>query len=387
MTARVLVVDDDCVEVKRLEARLSAEYFEVLTAQSGREALDVCVRERVDVVLLDVAMPELDGLEVCRILKSQPATSRLPVVLVAGPDQPSDKAQGLRAGADDFLTRPIDKIALVTRIRNLTRLKVLNDEIVAATEQRMGFAGMPSERDALGAADNGSILLIEDLVQPGQRIVDLLATSHAAVHEKSAASALARSRENEFDLIMVSLSLSQGDGLRVCGQIRSHDRTRHLPIIVLVEPDDQARLLRALDMGVNDYLVRPVDRHEMLARIGTQIKRKRHSDFLRTRLAESVEFAMTDTLTGLFNRRYMEHHLHTLVDTSARTRRPLSVLIADIDRFKVINDTYGHAAGDAVLKEVAVRLRSNTRGSDVACRLGGEEFVLIMPDTDLRRAC
>ena len=125
---------------------------------------------------------------------------------------------------------------------------------------------------------------------------------------------------------------------------------------------------------------------EMLARVRTQIKRKRHSDLLRTRLEESVEFAITDALTGLHNRRYMEGHLRTLVQESLTTDRPLSVLIADIDFFKKINDTYGHDAGDHVLREFAGRFRRNTRGVDLACRLGGEEFVTIMPDTTMEKA-
>jgi len=160
----------------------------------------------------------------------------------------------------------------------------------------------------------------------------------------------------------------------------------YLPIIIMVEPGDDARLLRGLDMGVNDYLIRPIDRNEMLARVRTQIRRKRHSDFLRNKLEESVELAITDGLTGLHNRRYMQGHLSTLVEESLARGRPLSLLIADIDFFKSVNDTYGHDAGDAVLQEFAARFRRNTRGIDLACRLGGEEFVIIMPDTDIQRA-
>jgi two-component system cell cycle response regulator len=132
--------------------------------------------------------------------------------------------------------------------------------------------------------------------------------------------------------------------------------------------------------------MRPIDRNEMLARVRTQIKRKRYSDFLRTRLEESVELAVMDPLTGLHNRRYMETHLQTLVAEAASSGRPISILVADIDYFKRINDTYGHDAGDAVLREFASRFRRNTRSIDLACRLGGEEFVIIMPDTDITRA-
>jgi two-component system cell cycle response regulator len=174
--------------------------------------------------------------------------------------------------------------------------------------------------------------------------------------------------------------------LRLCSQVRSLERSRHLPIITLVEPGDEVRLLRGLDMGVNDYLVRPIDRNEMLARVRTQIRRKRHSDQLRLRLEESVEHAVTDVLTGLHNRRYMETHVRRLVAEALQSGRALSVLIADIDYFKAVNDTHGHDAGDGVLREFATRFRRNTRGIDLACRFGGEEFVIIMPDTDLKRA-
>jgi len=184
----------------------------------------------------------------------------------------------------------------------------------------------------------------------------------------------------------VSLRLSEADGLRLCSQTRSLDRTRHLPIIVLVEPGDEPRLLRALDMGVNDYIMRPIDRNELMARVRTQVKRKRYSDHLRNRLEESIEAAMIDPLTGLHNRRYMESHLRTLVADAIRSGRSLSVLMADIDHFKSVNDTYGHDIGDFVLKEFSTRFRRNTRGIDLACRFGGEEFLVIMPDTNMQRA-
>ena len=139
-------------------------------------------------------------------------------------------------------------------------------------------------------------------------------------------------------------------------------------------------------MGINDYIMRPVDPNELLARVRTQVKRKRYSDHLRNRLEESIEASIVDPLTGLHNRRYMETHLTTLVDEARRTGRSLSVLLADIDHFKQVNDTYGHDVGDAVLREFSTRFRRNTRGIDLACRYGGEEFLVIMPDTAMARA-
>lgn len=387
MTARVLVVDDIATNVKLLQARLNAEYFEVVTASSGYEALDVCERERVDVVLLDVMMPGLDGFEVCRRLKNDPKTHHIPVVMVTALDQPSDRLQGLECGADDFLTKPVDDIALITRVKNLARLKTLNDEMLmrVSTGQQFGRNGNAALQLVL-SGEGGRVLVVEDHDRSAARMREALEPLHKVAIESSPPEALARLSSEEFDVVLISLSLRDADGLRLCSQLRSFERTRHLPIIMLLEDGGDARLLRGLDMGVNDYLMRPIERHELLARVMTQIKRKRHTDFLRDQIEESFELAVTDGLTGLHNRRYMEIHLATLVCEAAQSGRDLSVLLTDIDHFKTVNDTYGHDAGDAVLKTMAERLRRNTRDADLACRMGGEEFVLILPDTPLSGA-
>jgi two-component system cell cycle response regulator len=387
MTARVLVVDDIPANVKLLEARLSAEYFDVLSASSGQEALEICERERVDVVLLDVMMPEMDGFETCRRLKSNPKTHHIPVVLVTALDQGSDKVRGLEGGADDFLTKPVDEIALITRVKNLARLKMLTDEMLlrALTGRQNGMSEDAALIRAL-SQERARILVLEDDPRAASRLLGWLSPLHEPIAVEGPQAALRLMAEKEFDLLVVSLTLPDADALRLCSQTRSLDRTRHLPIVLLAEPGDDARLLRALDMGVNDYVMRPVDRNELMARVRTQAKRKRYSDHLRNRLEESIEAAMIDSLTGLHNRRYMESHLATLVDEAQRAARPLSVLLADIDHFKRVNDTYGHDVGDLVLKEFSTRFRRNTRGIDLACRFGGEEFIVIMPDTSMVRA-
>jgi two-component system cell cycle response regulator len=388
MTARVLIVDDVLANVKLLEARLSAEYLEILTAYNGADALDICARERVDVVLLDVMMPGMDGFEVCRRLKQSPGTMHVPVIMVTALDQPSDKVQGLDAGADDFLTKPVDDIALVTRVKNLARLKLLGDELAMRT-MTAGELGLPTVAPSPTPSfreEPGRILIVEDHERSAARMREALARTHSVMVEPDLQEALLKVAEAGCDLLMVSLNLGRADGLRLCAQVRALERTRHLPMIVLLDPGDDARLLRALDMGVNDYLMRPIDRNEMLARVRTQIRRKRHADQLRMRLERSVELAIIDPLTGLHNRRYMESHLKTLVAQSIQLERPLSVLVADIDHFKAVNDTWGHDIGDKVLREFAMRFKSNIRGVDLACRLGGEEFLSIMPDTDMHGA-
>ncbi len=384
MTARVLVVDDVPANVKLLEARLSAEYFDVTTAVSGQEALAICERADCDVVLLDVMMPDMDGFEVCRRLKSGINTHHIPVVMVTALDQPSDRVKGLESGADDFLTKPVSDVALIARVRSLSRLKMMTDELRmrAVTSREIGIES--PEREALAEAGrNGRILLVDDRPALSDRMQEMLGSEHTVDVERDPTEALFHAAEGSYDLAIVSIDLENFDGLRLCSQLRSLERTRNVPVLAIAEADNNTRLVRALEIGVNDYLVRPFDKNEILARARTQIRKKRYTERLRDNVQLSIEMAITDALTGLYNRRYMETHVGTLVDQAIARGKPLSVLVLDIDYFKSINDTHGHDAGDDVLQDFAIRIRKSIRGIDLACRYGGEEFVVVMPETDM----
>jgi len=384
MTARVLVVDDIPANVKLLEAKLGAEYFDVVTAGSGPARLKKVEEEKPDIILLDVMMPGMDGFEVCQRIKSNPATAHLPVIMVTALDQVSDRVQGLEAGADDFLTKPVNDVALFARVRSLVRLKTMVDELRLrqATGESMGLAE-GNENAFLENPGRGRILVVEDREQSALRIAETLSRDHDVEVVGDVNEALIRTKGGDYDLVIPSLSLDRQDGLRFCATLRSLDVTRQTPLLTIVDEGDMKRLVRALDIGVNDYLMRPVERSELVARVRTQLRRKRYADRLRHSLQLSLEMAITDQLTGLFNRRYMSRHLGTLISNAANTGKPVSFLILDIDFFKKINDTYGHDVGDDVLREFANRVSHNVRGIDLACRYGGEEFVVVMPDTDM----
>ena len=145
-------------------------------------------------------------------------------------------------------------------------------------------------------------------------------------------------------------------------------------------------MVRGLDLGINDFIMRPVERNELLARVRTQVRRHRFTLELRERVNSTMQMAIVDELTGLYNRRYFDRHLSMMLEKSTAQDRDMAVMMLDLDYFKSVNDTHGHDAGDAVLKEFAERLQRNIRGVDLACRFGGEEFVVLMPDTDLQQA-
>jgi len=328
-------------------------------------------------------MPGMDGFEVCRRIKANPKTAHVPVVMVTALDQPSDRVTGLEAGADDFLTKPVDDSALFARVRSLVRLKLMTDELRMreTTGQGMGLID-PAET----LQDNnlsGRILVIEDRAESVAWFTAALQASHQVSSADTFEEALVRVKGGDFDLIVVSLGMRGFDGLRLCSQLRSLPEGRHVPILVVVSDGDRRKLTQALEMGVNDYLTRPVDRNELIARVRTQLRKKRYADRLRHNVQLSLEMAITDQLTGLHNRRYMSRHLDALIANARRHDRPLAFVIMDIDFFKQVNDTYGHDIGDEVLKEFASRISANVRGIDLACRYGGEEFVVAMPDTDI----
>ncbi len=386
MTARVLVVDDVAANVKLLEAKLRAEYFEVITAMNGLDALEAVQQDQPDIILLDVMMPEMDGIEVCKRVKGAASTQHIPIVMVTALDTAEDRVRGLEAGADDFLSKPVNDLALFCRVRSLLRLKMLTDELGArSVGDGPGGAG-----DFLSPEDldrPGKILLVDDEDSATSSIYAALQSGHEVTSVAEPQRALFEAAENPFDLIIVSLDLQDFDGLRLCSQIRSLERTRQIPVLILVDGHQTDQLIRGLDMGVNDYLVRPVDHNELAARVKSQIRRWRHTQQLRNNVKQSIEMAVTDSLTGLNNRRYMESHLATLVQSAGNRGRALTLLALDIDHFKQINDTHGHDVGDRVLKEFAKRVKLVVRGDDLACRTGGEEFIIVLPETSLPAAC
>ena len=273
---------------------------------------------------------------------------------------------------------------LFARVRSLVRLKLIMDELREREEsgRRLGVS-----TDGAGRlrGSGGRVLIVDDNERQSAKIVEELSREHRPVVETDAGAALIASK-GLIDLMIVNTAAESFDGLRLIAQVRSAEPTRHLPILAIVDAAERPRLVKALELGVNDILSKPIDSEELAARARTQIRRKRYTDFLREKLDYSLEMAVTDALTGLHNRRYMAGQLQAFVQRANHGGDPVAVLVLDIDHFKSVNDGFGHDAGDEVLTEFAVRLATNVRAVDLPCRLGGEEFVVVMPDTTLADA-
>ena len=381
MTARVLIVDDIPANVRLLQAKLEADYYEVLTAHDGGGAIALAIDAQPDIILLDVMMPGIDGYEVCRQLKSHAETRHIPIILITALDGREDRLSGLEAGADDFMTKPVDDVLLLARLQALTRLKQMIDDLRSreASSRRVGLIDQNLYQRQISAT--GNVLILDDNVRQGERVMAQLGRDHRCGFETDPARAL-KIAAGRVDLVVLNLLAKSFDALRWVAQLRAQEATRHRPVLAIVNADERRQMLKALELGVNDVIPRPVDMLELQARAKTQIRRKRYTDFLRNTLDRSLELAVTDPLTGLNNRRFLDHQLNVIMARHIKGGTGLSLLLLDIDFFKRINDGFGHDAGDEVLKEFARRLGLNVRAIDMACRYGGEEFVVLMPETD-----
>lgn len=388
MTARILVVDDILPNVKLLEAKLTSEYYDVVTAMNGEEALKQAAETNPDLILLDIMMPGMDGFEVCTRLKANPALSHIPVVMITALTDSHDRVKGLEAGADDFLSKPVNDVALMARVRSLVRLKMAIDEWRAreTTATQLGVITQ-NDDDTNKELDPATVLLVEDMDFEINKIKDTIESKgHTLDIVPTGMEAIKKTNEQSYDLLVISLNLENEDGVKLCSHLRSNEKTRNTPILMIGGEDDLEKIARGLEIGAHDYIVRPVDRNELIARMVTQVKRKRFQERLRSSYEVSLSMALTDTLTGLYNRRYFEVHLQKLLENSKESGKPLAVVYTDIDHFKNVNDTYGHTVGDEVLQVFSKRLTEKLRSFDLVARLGGEEFVAVLPDTDEKTA-
>lgn len=390
MSARILVVDDLLPNVKLLEAKLTSEYFDVLTANDGPSALDIIEAQPPDIVLLDVMMPGMDGFEVCQRIKQNPETMHIPVVMITALSDAADRVRGIECGADDFLTKPVNDTALFARVRSLVRLKMMMDEW-RMREQTTGQLGVLRDETSLMDVDatQATVLVLDDNEVDANKVVETLSQDDDTVIATDSVEAMFDyAMKRDFDLIIVNLNLREQDSLRLCSRLRSAERTRQIPILLVVEEDQVERLAKGFDLGINDYLIKPIDRNELLARARTQIRRWRYHGRLRETYERSIEMALTDGLTGLYNRRYLITHVDGQIERMISSGKSMSLMMFDIDYFKTINDKHeSHAAGDEVLQELARRITQNLRSFDTVARYAGDEFVVVMPDTEVSIAC
>lgn len=386
MSGKLLIVDDVATNRLVMKVKLAAARYEVLVAESGAQARKICIQEQPDLVLMDVMMPDADGVALCRDLKRDPLTQDIPIILFTALNDAEARLSGLQAGADDFLAKPIDEVALLARVRSLlrTRDQARELQLREATCAEFGFHEPPQ-----AFAPRAEITLIAPTLEQSRlwqtqlsahvRDRMILADRDSALHQPKG--------DKASDLFLIAIDLdSPNEGLRLMSDLRSRAATRHSAIMVLLPKSDSERAATALDLGAADICYEPFEPGEIAVRIQAQLARKRRADRLRDTWTDGLRLAMVDPLTGLYNRRYGMRHLNNVAHRSQVLGQSASVIMLDIDHFKAINDQHGHLNGDRVLTQVADQMREGVRSQDLVCRIGGEEFLVVLPDTSVAQA-
>jgi two-component system cell cycle response regulator len=381
MTGRILVVDDVATNRIVMKVKLAAACYSVDQADCGNSALTAARTNPPDLILLDVVMPDMSGLEVCRKLKADADTADIPVILITALADRESKMAGLEAGADDFLTKPVDEVTLLARVRSLLRARDTARELKQRGEPALGFA--EASASFAGKEKPGRIALIASGPKGAvlwKTVLDDRVGGEVSILPRDAALSSFGSDDDTPDVFVIAADLThRNEGLRLLSDLRSRPATRNASTVMILPEGDSERAAIALDLGAHDILYDPFDAQELALRIRAQLGRKRQADRLRASLQAGLEMAVTDSLTGLHNRRYGMFQLDRLL---ARSGRRVAVMLLDIDHFKQVNDTHGHSVGDQVLNLVARRLRSQLRGGDLLARIGGEEFLVALPDAD-----
>lgn len=417
MSQKILIADDSPTIVEMLKFALSSEGYEVVTAGDGVEAIEMVYKEAPDLILLDILMPKMNGYQVCRLVKGDKDTESIPVIMLTGQDQPKDKFWGLETGADDFIVKDFESMALFEAIERILKeqLNVQSDKRLSKRES-VSFDSILSRLNELldkRLFQTTLMNLVNHIAQTEDKCEDILREIlHVLTRVVNYHSGMILLKENEESshlivyinqavndtYIHTMIEKTKQDAMQYLGysidktnirittfnqaaNISSKDALPHryktyisLPlmahkdvigVISLSSPDDNmfgGEMVDTLNVVVNEssIVINNVMLHEEIKRM-----------------------AITDGLTKCYNHRHFQEIIANEFNRCKRYKSLFALVLIDIDHFKSVNDVYGHRMGDSVLREVSACLKKSIRDVDFAARYGGEEFALIFPATNL----
>ena len=385
MLGRILVVDQIATNRIALRAKLGAAQFDVAQASTIEEAIEEAVQHKPDLILCDVTLPDGSAAELVARLDDKFGDRRVPVLVLSGRMEETVRLALLGAGANDVVTKPVPDTLLLARIRSHVRTANAEAEwrLRDDTSRALGLAEAANTfkmrtRIRLVGGDKMDLEALAFKLTPYLPDTEIMLSVTDEITTESAPKVDA--------YVLVNGAMQMPETLRLLSTMRCHRDARHSAILV-VHGDEATELTAyALDMGASDLVSQEASSEEIALRIEALLRRKSRADQLRATVRTGLEAAVSDPLTGLHNRRYAMPHLKRMLERAMQTRKPVAVMIADMDHFKRINDTHGHATGDSVLVETAERLRENLRAVDMVARIGGEEFLIVLPNVTLENA-
>lgn len=387
MPARILIVDEIATNRVFLTVKLTAANYEVVQAASGAAGLELARKKAPDMVLCAARLPDMDATGFLTGLRALPGCADRPTVVLTAQRDCARRLALLDAGADEVLAKPWSDDLLLARLRSLLRQRETEEEgrLREGAARAMGLAEEPA-----GYAQQGRVTLIAPEADEARRWAALLAPHLSdELDPCSYKSALRRlsGRPAPDAILLVAAHGNMEPELRLIADLRANPATREAGLLVVVSGDKaQTAAAEALDRGANDTIALSVSPAETALRLRRQIARKRRLDRMRAEMAGGLQAALTDPLTGLFNRRHAMPHLAAMARNAEAQGADFAAMVVDIDYFKLVNDRFGHAAGDAVLQQLAQVLQAALHEGDLLARIGGEEFLVALPETGPHRA-
>ena len=382
---KVVVVDDEPINVKLVSAMLKTEQLDILAAYDGKEALKLINNNKIDLILLDIMMPEMDGYEVTRIIKGNIDTKDLPIILITALNSEEDKKRGLDAGADEFITKPINKFEIISRVKSMLKLKQYRDQM-RVRKQTEDPLSIPSLNRVSVRNCAQSILLVEDNPKDAEIIKQMLTNEpYNLIQVTTGESAIDAAVNEKIDLILLDLMLPGIDGYKVCQCLKTNSRIPNIQIVMITSLSDLESKVRGLEEGVDEFLVKPIDKRELRLRVNALLKKKAYLDDLRTHREKVLDLAIIDGLTKLYNQSYFKRYISMEVRRAVAGQYMVGLIIGDLDNFKKYNDNLGHSFGDRILQEIAQIIKTHISELDFPVRYGGEEFAIVFPYADVKR--
>jgi two-component system cell cycle response regulator len=392
MHGRILIVDDVATNRAIYKIKFGDAYYEPLLAADGKACLAMARAERPDLILLDLILPDMAGTEVLRELRADPATRTIPVIVLTASREVDARLKALSAGADDVMAKPVADQVLLARVRNLLRSRSEQGFVASAwgmpAHSVLGNSILGLSESPTGFDQKGTVALVttrpETALHLQHDLRDALRDTLLVMTREQALSLAPLNAGGSAvpDVFVIESDLdSQGGGLRLMSELDSRLASRHSACCIITPGGEGEATAMAFDMGADDVVARGIGARELALRLRILIRRKRQADTLRATVEDGLKLAVIDPLTGIYNRRYAMPRLAGIAAQAAQDGSDFAVMLVDLDRFKAVNDRFGHAAGDRVLAEVARRLSDNLRISDLLARIGGEEFLVAMPQT------
>jgi len=357
---KALVLESSRLYQAMLKALFESNDFEVEFASSGAKGLELAAAEGVDMVCSALHLPDMSGIELAKQLRSKPQTRHLPVVMLTAENDKAVLGQAMEAGITEIFSKS-DTLCLG------------------------GYLQYLAHQHATGQSTQGRVLYVEDNPSMAELTQLLLAQLGVEIdHFATGEAAKQAFAQHDYDLVLSDFFLEgEMSGLELLRAVRGAKGNKaRVPVLMMSSFSDESRKIELLRSGANDYVAKPFVQAELVARVKNLISNKKMFDQVELQQQQMEAMAMTDQLTGLYNRHYLFDAAPKKISEAIRHHYNISLIVVDLDHFKKVNDTHGHATGDEVLRAAGKMLHDSMRDEDMVARFGGEEFVVLLSHCD-----